>query len=347
MPRKPRLFVPYAIYHVYCRTARGESVFDDEREAERWVDTVALVSQQERLTILAWCLLSNHFHVVVKTNESPLCRPLARIQGRFAKDINRRKGWTGRLWQSRYKARLVTEQGYLDHLFAYVHLNPVAAGIVTDPCDYGPTGHRALLGLEEPRLVNISAALSCFHEDLVTARNTYQASVRAVAEARWLTAQVRELPWWKTVADDDETVLRQLAPENAELFNGEPPPVPDIKPPVPAIIEAATNHLGLAPGQLSGRGRTRYESWCRCLVATLAVGNLGCRAKDLATHLDKSSGSVSRWLSQGMQLRLTDRQFRCQLQTLGSLIGSLWDPPGAAGHPGTPSTTSEPLLGSE
>jgi putative transposase len=342
VPRNPRIFVPGAIYHVYCRTARGEFVFDDQQEVERWIDTVAFVSQQDRLTIFAWCLLSNHFHLVIQTDDSPLCRPMARIQGRFAKDINRRNGWTGRLWQSRYKARLVTEREYLEHLFAYVHLNPVAAGIVADPSDYGPTGHRALLGIEEPRLVNTRAALLCFDEDPVKARNIYQETVRAVAEARWLNADVRDLPWWRTVPDDDETVLRHLAPDNAELFNGEPPPTPEVRPPVDSIIETANDYLGLTPNQLSGRGRTRYESWCRCLVTTLAVGNLGYRAKDLAEHLDKSSVSVSRWLSEGMQLELVDPEFRRLLKDLRVLVGSLHDESTVNLRPGPTSTAAEP-----
>jgi hypothetical protein len=248
---------------------------------------------------------------------------MARIQGRFAKGINRRNGWTGRLWQSRYKARLVTEQRDLEHLFAYVHLNPVAAGIVADPSEYGPTGHRALLGVEEPKLINTRAALLCFDEDPLKARNIYQASVRTVAEARWLSADVRDLPWWRTVPDDDETVLRHLAPDNAELFNGEPPPTLEVRPPLESIIEIADDYLGLAPGQLAGRGRTRYESWCRCLVTTVTVGHLGYRAKDLAEHLDKSSVSVSRWLGEGMQLQLIDSGFRRRLRDLRDVLGSL------------------------
>ncbi len=138
MPRNPRIFANGAVYHVYCRTARGEFVFDDPGEIDRWIDNVAFVAQQDRLTVFAWCLLSNHFHLVVRTDDTPLWRPMARIQGRYAKGFNRRNGWTGRLWQSRYKARMVTEQPYLEHLFAYVHLNPVAAGLVADPCDHDP-----------------------------------------------------------------------------------------------------------------------------------------------------------------------------------------------------------------
>jgi len=130
---EPRIFATDAIYHVYCQTARGELVFHEHEEIERWIDTVALVAEEDGMAVFAWCLLGNHFHMVVQTQGAALFRPMARIQGRVAKGLNRRNGWTGRLWQSRYKARLVTTHRYLRHLFAYVHLNPVAAGLVVDP----------------------------------------------------------------------------------------------------------------------------------------------------------------------------------------------------------------------
>ncbi len=55
MPRNPRIFATDAIYHVYCRTARGVFVFEDQGEAKRWIDTVAFVAQQDRVTIFVWC----------------------------------------------------------------------------------------------------------------------------------------------------------------------------------------------------------------------------------------------------------------------------------------------------
>ena len=107
MPRKPRLFVPNAIYHVYCRTARGEYVFDDQIEADAFVEMVSEVRDLDGLSILAWCLLGNHYHLVLRTRAVPLWRSMARIQGKVARGHNRRRRCLGRLWQSRYKARVI------------------------------------------------------------------------------------------------------------------------------------------------------------------------------------------------------------------------------------------------
>lgn len=67
MPRKPRLFVPGATYHAYCRVARGEFVFDDPGEAAEFIDRAREVRDLDGWTILAWCLVGNHYHLVVQT----------------------------------------------------------------------------------------------------------------------------------------------------------------------------------------------------------------------------------------------------------------------------------------
>ena len=132
MPRHPRLFVPGATYHVYCRVARGEFVFDDEYEAVEFVETLRGVRDLDGWTIFAWCLMGNHFHLVLKTRNVDLWRSMARLQGTVSRRYNRRHGYLGRLWQSRYRARVITSDDYFRQVVAYVHLNPVAAGIVDD-----------------------------------------------------------------------------------------------------------------------------------------------------------------------------------------------------------------------
>ncbi len=90
MPRKERLFIPGALYHVYCRTARGERVLSKETEAAAFLETLVAVRDLHGLTFLAWCFMSNHYHLVLRTSDVPLWRSMARIQGRFAREFNRR-----------------------------------------------------------------------------------------------------------------------------------------------------------------------------------------------------------------------------------------------------------------
>ena len=151
MARKPRLFVPEATYHVYCRVARGEFVFDEPCEADGFVETVREVGGLHRWKVLAWCLMGNHNHLVVKTSSIPLWRTMQRLQSNVARKFNRRRKYLGRLWQSRYRARLIDSQDYFRQVVSYVHLNPVAAAIVDDPADYANSGHREIIGRCPPR----------------------------------------------------------------------------------------------------------------------------------------------------------------------------------------------------
>jgi putative transposase len=142
VPRAPRYFIDGAYYHVYGRIARRERVFAREGEASRFVDVVRDVKKRDGLTILAWCVMANHYHLAVRTATVPLWRSIRLVQWRYAREHNRRRRQLGPLWQGRYQVRLVEDQRYLLQLIAYIHLNPVAAGLVEDPRDYAWSGHR-------------------------------------------------------------------------------------------------------------------------------------------------------------------------------------------------------------
>jgi len=205
------------------------------------------------------------------------------IQGQVAKDYNRRHQFMGRLWQSRYKARIVRDQRYLDHLYAYVHLNPVAAGIVKDPLDFPASGHAELLGAVTPELCSVREALLNFDENIETARAIYADRVRAVAEARWLSVGIRDLPWWRTVEDDNETLPRDEAPDEAVDYLGESLlPEEDQRPDLGAVLRLFEEEAGLGHGEIGGRSRTRLLSWYRRLFATFFVSRLGYPTNETA-----------------------------------------------------------------
>ena len=79
MPRLPRVFVEGGIYHVSNRVTRGESAFGEDPEAERLLDAMREVKQQDGLVILAWCIISNHYHLVFRCTGLPLWRSMTSI----------------------------------------------------------------------------------------------------------------------------------------------------------------------------------------------------------------------------------------------------------------------------
>ena len=76
-------------------------------------------------TVFAWCVMSDHYHVALRSSAVPVWRGMHHVQCTFSRGFNRRRGRSGSLWQSRYQAKLVDEQRYLSRVVLYVHLNPV------------------------------------------------------------------------------------------------------------------------------------------------------------------------------------------------------------------------------
>ena len=317
MPRRIRLFIPGGIYHVYNRVTRGEHVFDEPWAPRLWVDAVGDEARTHELTILGWCLMSNHYHLVIKTGHLPLWRAMGRLQARVARDHNRRKGVIGPLWQSRYKARLVRGNADVANLVAYVHLNPVRAGIVNDPGDYGHSGHRAMIGAEPPLLTNVAEALLTYDEDPGWGVHAYLARIRSTEVWSWNDTPLDDLPWWQDLDDAELTMPNSDPHPEAKMFDGKSlPPEEHLRPAPGSVLEFFEARVGLPTGRLSGRNQTRLDSRYRRMFSTLAVCHLGFPVNEIAHLLNKAPGSVSRWLSEGYELLQSNTSFQNDLADL-------------------------------
>lgn len=319
MARSPRLFIPNAIYHVYCRTARGEMVFSKPDEACEFVDVVADVKRLHGFDVLAWCLMGNHYHIVIRTQSYPLWRSMARIQSRVARGHNRRRKVLGRLWQSRYKARVVLDDMYYRQLLAYVHLNPVAGKLVKDPAAHPWSGHSALIGHGPAILVDVGPALVGLGETLEESREAYLKQVRLVAEARWFDAGVRKLPWWEKVSNDDQLVDEDDAQYAVDFRGQAAPATPSKDIDLELVASLVCEATGTSLADLCGRSTAVDISLARKALATLAVDHLGFSVADVADLLQKHPGSVSRWLKTPRRTDGQDTTVSAILETVAEL----------------------------
>ena len=96
MPRAPRLFIEGGIYHVYNRITRGEPVFAEDGEAQRFVEFMREIKQRDGLVVLAWCVMSNHYHLAVRCTSVPLWRSLASMQLKMTRHTTRTTAFTAR-----------------------------------------------------------------------------------------------------------------------------------------------------------------------------------------------------------------------------------------------------------
>ncbi len=298
-------------------------VFSNPDEAHEFVDVLADVKRLHGFEVLAWCLMGNHYHIVIRTRSFPLWRSMARIQCRVARGHNRRRRILGRLWQSRYKARVVLHDMYYRQLLAYVHLNPVAAKLVVDPAAHPWSGHPALIGQVPAKLVDVGPALAGLGETLQESRKAYLEQVRLVAEARWLDTGVRKLPWWEKVSNDDQLVEEKDA-QNAVDFRGEAIlGVSSIRIDVALAASLICEATGTSLADLRGRSTSVGISLVRKALATLAVDHLGHSVADVADLLRKHPGSVSRWLKTPRRTDGHDDSVSAILESVAELSSDL------------------------
>jgi REP element-mobilizing transposase RayT len=308
MPRKPRIFVAGGTYHVYCRVARGERPFVDETVAAAFVSMVAAVTREHGLTVLAWCLMPNHYHLVLRAGELPLWRSMRLVQGRFAKAFNRTRRVQGPVWQGRYKARLVDDPTYLMQAIAYVHLNPVAGGLVKDPGSYRWSGHRQILGRVRSGLVDVDEALVVFGSARREALSSYRSVLGRGKDEGWMQEGPGRLPWWRPVSGEDEELHldpgRPRLDWQGALQRADPPSADaaDVARAVAGIVDVPVEALG-------GRSRGEELQRARELVMLVGVEQCGLKVKDLAVVIGRGAGSASRLYTQASGVRRADPAF--------------------------------------
>ena len=132
MARKLRIEYAGAVYHVMNRGDRREAVFEDDQDRQRFLETVAEACQKTSWQVHAYCLMSNHFHLVIETPQPNLVAGMKWLLGTYTGRHNRRHKEFGHLFSGRYKALVVdgSGNGYLKTVCDYVHLNPTRAQLV-------------------------------------------------------------------------------------------------------------------------------------------------------------------------------------------------------------------------
>jgi REP element-mobilizing transposase RayT len=148
MSRPIRIEFPDALYHVTARGDRREDIFEDDLDRQTFLATLEQVITQFNWACYAWCLMDNHYHLLIQTPDGNLSKGMRQLNGIFTQASNRRHQRVGHLFQGRFKAILVDSDAYLLELARYVVLNPVRAGMVKKPADWKWSSYRANVGLE-------------------------------------------------------------------------------------------------------------------------------------------------------------------------------------------------------
>jgi putative transposase len=133
VPRVARSVLPDGAYHVYCRGVAGGPCFLDALDRTRFLTLARLCEQRHEWLIDALTVLSTHYHIVARSTRQKLSVGLHWLNGRYAREFNKRHGRFGHVFAERFQARVIESEEYLDDACAYVLQNPVAAGLCDAP----------------------------------------------------------------------------------------------------------------------------------------------------------------------------------------------------------------------
>lgn len=193
MARPLRIEFPGALYHVTSRGDRREPIFDDDEDRLAFLRVLAEVVERFNWICHAFCLMTNHYHLVVETPDGNLSKGMRQLNGVYTQASNRRHHKSGHLFQGRFKAILVDKNRYLLELARYVVLNPVRAGIVAHPNDYPWSSYRAMMGkAPAPAWLATQGLLALFADSTPLARRRYARFVAEGMDKESLWAELRQ-----------------------------------------------------------------------------------------------------------------------------------------------------------
>lgn len=180
MGRPLRLEFAGALYHITSRGDRREDIFAGDEDRLAWLDILGAVCERFNWICHAYCLMTNHYHVVVETIEGNLAKGMRQLNGVYTQYVNRTHGRLGHVFQGRYKAILVEKEAYLLELARYVVLNPLRAGMVARAVDWPWSSYPAMVGeVIAPPWLAVDALLRAFGRTRREARMKYIDFVRA------------------------------------------------------------------------------------------------------------------------------------------------------------------------
>jgi len=269
MSRPLRIEYEGALYHVTSRGNAQSDIYLSDDDRDMFLSVLSHVVDRFGWICHAYCLMSNHFHLMIETPKGNLSRGMRQLNGMYTQRFNRAHGRVGHLFQGRFKSIVVDKDAYLLELSRYIVRNPVTAGMVKDAGDWPWSSYLATSGeVSSPLFLDVDWLLSQFGSDTEKARAAYVAFVRDEQGAS---------PWAQLNGPDilgDDEFRERLQPAKRGVMIG----IPKRK--------QLLRHLPLP--EIAREGRER-SAWMR-----EAYREHGYTMQEIATYCGLNHSTVSR-----------------------------------------------------
>lgn len=331
MPRHKRINLPGGIHHVIVRGHNRQDIFLGERDRLDFLGRLEQALLQTGCQCLAWALLPNHFHLLIRTGSKPLGDLMRKMLSGYAVSFNRRHQRSGYLYQNRYKSILCQEESYLLELVRYIHLNPVRSAIVKsiEELDkYTWSGHSVLVGLRRRAWQERTAVLSRFGTNNQEAIRRYRQFIFDgfhLGKRADLTSggYKKGRTGWEDVDQghngeehmrgnarilgDDQFVIRALQAAEEQLSKKTQLAQKGWN--LEQLVSEVCTLLAVTPGDLQKKGRANNLSLAKGTICFLGYSQLGISGAALANYFNISRSSVSKAIHRGEQF-VTNNQIK-------------------------------------
>jgi len=292
MARPLRVEYAGAHYHVINRGNNHENVFLNDRDREKFIEYLEKAGERYSIVIHTYCLMDNHFHLLVETPEPNLSAAMQWINVSYATYFNRKRNRHGHLFQGRFKTILVDADEYLKHLSRYIHLNPVRAKMVSAPAQYKWSSYRFYIGRRKaPEYIETDWILSGFGKNIREARKNYQEFVEGIeidaienpskqVTEGFVLGDTNFVKWVK----DNFLSNRKDNKEIPQLKKLNPRVNPD------DVVEAVCREFGCSKEQIIIKGKKKNKS--REVAIHIARDLSGLSCVDLGRYFGGVSGAL-------------------------------------------------------
>ena len=179
MARPLRIEFSGALYHVTSRGNAREDIYHDDEDRSVFLDILARACERYHWLCHAYCLMSNHYHLLIETNAATLSKGMKYLNGSYTQQYNRLYQRVGHVFQGRFKAILVERDAYWLELARYIVLNPVRAKMVRSAKDWPWSSYRATAGMSQPHdCLTTDWILSGFDKSEAKAHQRYREFVK-------------------------------------------------------------------------------------------------------------------------------------------------------------------------
>lgn len=276
MARPLRIEFPGALYHLTTRGNDQQPIFRDDGDRRSFLRILGKTLSDYNGVCHAYCLMTNHYHLLVETPDANLSRIMKQINGIYTQRFNRRHQHVGHVFQGRFKSIVVDKDAYLLELCRYIVLNPVRAGMNDDPGQYRWSSFKATAGMiKTPHFLTTDWILSRFAKTRPQAQAQYRRFVRA--------GKKKEAPW--------KALKGQCLLGAKELIEKLSPYLKQ---------KAAIKEIRLADRKLNRPGLAKLFTDAHCATKSLrnqamriAHFDHGYRQKEIADHLGLHYTTVS------------------------------------------------------